>query len=298
MEDLLSLVNHHYLMEFDRAELLRDSGSLAYAAFSGADTYFLRVVKPSLVDTAMAGTNIQVFLQQQGFPVPPVWLTKKGVPYVIGKDGLVVLYTFIEGKDSQPEQDIETIGALVGRLHREMRDYPGTLINRDRQFYIGRYVDFLREKGYPRAEEYAAYGEELWENIKDLPMGYCHGDMYNGNIRKAVDGKLYIHDFDTSCIGFPMYDAALICNSTEYFHFDERALSQSDRLLERFLSGYERYSHFTLPEIHAFHALIALQHFSTQATIVELFGPDCLSDAGIDGQLDWLYRWREQCRGL
>jgi len=28
---------------------------------------------------------------------------------------------------------------------------------------------------------------------------------------------------------------------------------------------------------------------------MEIFGPDCLTDAELDKQLDWLYRWREQC---
>ncbi|WP_322173835.1 phosphotransferase [Acutalibacter caecimuris] len=167
---------------------------------------------------------------------------------------------------------------------------------RDRQFFIGRYVDILRKKGYHRVEEYALYGECLWSKLKTLPMGYCHGDVYCGNLRRAEGGKLYMLDFDTSCKGFPMYDATLICDATEYFRYDEENLARSDRLLERFLPEYGRYSHFTQAEIGAFHALIAMQHFSTQATIVELFGPDCLRDEDIDGQLEWLYRWREQCK--
>ena len=34
-------------------------------------------------------------------------------------------------------------------------------MKRDKYFYISRYIDILREK-YPRAEEFAAYGEALW----------------------------------------------------------------------------------------------------------------------------------------
>jgi hypothetical protein len=40
---------------------------------------------------------------------------------------------------------------------------------------------------------------------------------------------------------------------------------------------------------------MALYHFSLQATIVELFGLDCIDEAFIDKQLDWLYRWKEEC---
>jgi Ser/Thr protein kinase RdoA (MazF antagonist) len=202
---------------------------------------------------------------------------------------------YIEGADCDPEFDIEAIGALVGRLHYEMKDYPGEFIKRDKHFYIGRYIDILRNRKYPRAEEFSQYGERIWEKIKLLPRGYCHGDMYDGNIRKTPNGKLYIHDFDTSCEGFPMYDVTLICDMTEYFNYDERNLSRSNKMLSRFLPEYKKFSPISQAEIDAFHALIALQHFSTQATVMEIFGHYCLNDQELDQQLEWLYRWREQC---
>lgn len=296
--ELLREVNARYPFAFDRLELLRDSGSLAYAVYGEGRKYFLRQVKPSLAEAAAAGTRVQVFLQKRGFPVPAVHLTKEGEPYVPYEDGLLVLYDFLEGEDSRPERDIEAIGALVGRLHREMREYTGTLPVRDKQFYIGRYVDILRKKRYSKAKDYAAYGDALWERLQALPRGYCHGDMYSGNIRRTKDGKLYVHDFDTSCIGFPMYDVALICDATEYFRYAEENLAKSDHLLRRFLPEYERESPISREEAEAFHDLIAMQHFSTQATIVELFGPNCLDDQNIDRQLEWLLRWSRQCQQL
>jgi Ser/Thr protein kinase RdoA (MazF antagonist) len=119
--------------------------------------------------------------------------------------------------------------------------------------------------------------------------------MYDGNIRKTPDGKLYIHDFDTSCDGFPMYDITLICNRTEYFKYDTENFGKSNEVLARFLPEYRKHHSVSQAETDAFHAFIAVQHFSTQATVMALFGNDCLTDAELDSQLDWLYRWREQC---
>ena len=45
----------------------------------------------------------------------------------------------------------------------------------------------------------------------------------------------------------------------------------------------------------AFYDLIALYHFALQATIVEVFGMDCVDNEFFDCQLEWLYQWREQC---
>jgi Ser/Thr protein kinase RdoA (MazF antagonist) len=176
-----------------------------------------------------------------------------------------------------------------------MKDYPGELVKRDEHFFIGRYIEILRNRKYPRAEEFYIYGEQLWDRIKDLPRGFCHGDVYSGNIHKTPDGKLYLLDFDTSCDGFPMYDTTLICDMTKYFHFDERNYDRSKKVLSRFIPEYTKNHPLSQAEMDAFYDLVAIQHFSTQATIMEIFGHDCLNDTELDYQLEWLYRWHEQC---
>ena len=94
-----------------------------------------------------------------------------------------------------------------------------------------------------------------------------------------------------------MYDPALICDMTKYFQFDERNYDRSNKVLARFIPEYKKYNALSQAETAAFHALIAVQHFSTQATIMELFGLDCIDHADMDNQLEWLYRWRGQCDG-
>ena len=112
---------------------------------------------------------------------------------------------------------------------------------------------------------------------------------------KAGGGKFYIVDFDTSCAGFPMYDPTLICNKTDYFDFDEHAYEKSKVILLRFLPEYMKQKSLSQREIDAFFDLIALYHFALQATIIEAYGLDCVDYAFLDKQLDWLYRWRDQC---
>jgi len=128
----------------------------------------------------------------RGFPVPPVIFTKDNLPYVRIDNGLFILYEFVEGSESNPEQDAETIGALIGKLHNMMKEYTGELVKRDKHFFIGRYIDILRRKQYPKVDEFLIYGNVLWNKVRDLPRGYCHGDMYDGNIHKTPDGKFYM----------------------------------------------------------------------------------------------------------
>lgn len=293
--EILNILNKYYPIHFDRNELMRDAGSISYTVLSGNDKYFLRVIKPAFLDTAVMGADIQVFLQCQGFPVPPVIFTKDNLPYVRTNNGLFILYEFVEGSESNPEQDAESIGALVGKLHYTMKEYTGKLIKRDKYFFVGRYIDILRRKEYQKADEFLIYGNALWDKVRDLPRGYCHGDMYDGNIHKTSDGKFYILDFDTSCEGFPMYDPTLICNKTHYFDFDNNGYEKSKGILSRFMPEYLKYNTLDQKEINAFFDLIALYHFALQATVIDNYGIDCVDNAFLDRQLDWLYRWREQC---
>jgi len=296
MEEIIRILNKNYPMRVNRLELVRDMGSSAYMVFACNQKYFLRVLKPAFLDTALNAVNIQVFLQKYDFPVPPIILSKENTPYVQDDKDTYILYEYIEGHESNPEQDAEEIGGLVGRLHHIMKEYSGELVKHDKQFFIGRCTDILRKKQYPRVDEFTAYGEVLWECIKDLPRGFCHGDMYSGNIYKTLDGRLFVLDFDTSCEGFPMYDPTMICNMTKFSVFDERNHDRSNKVLSRFLSEYLRCNSISQLEIDSFYYLIAMQHFAIQAARMEIFGFDCIDNAYLDNQLDWLYRWREQCK--
>jgi len=295
MTDLLRLLNTRYPLRFDSLEFARDSVSTAYTVFAGNQKYFLRHVKPSFTGGAKRGADIQMFLQSRGFPVPPVILTRDGMLYAPDGERLCILYEYIEGKEADPARDAKALGALVGQLHREMKDYPGALEEHGRHFYIDRYIGLLREKQYPKADEFAALGEALWERVKSLPRGYCHGDMYRGNFRKTPGGKIHVLDFDTSCLGLPMYDPALICNRTHYFQFQRAGREKSRRAFGRFLPEYLKYSPLSQIEVNAFYDLIAVYHFALQATILELHGIDSVDDKFLDSQLDWLYRWQAQC---
>ena len=296
---ILNIINENYPVSFDTIEFVRDSGCVAYVVYSNGGKYFLRVTKPMFYDTAVKSLNIHLFLQKQDFAVPQIIFTKDGRPYVQVNDEagayFYVLYEFLEGEEVDPEQDAEEIGAFIGKLHSVMKGYPGELIKNDKHYYLDRYIDIMRSKQYEKIGEFTAYGEALWKRVKGLPYGYCHGDMYRENILKDSDGRLYILDFDTSCEGFPMYDLALICNITDYFELEDDGYVKSQKVYERLLPEYLKYSSLTKAEIEAFYDLIALYHFALQATIIEIFGLDCVDNEFLDRQLGWLYKWREQC---
>lgn len=59
------------------------------------------------------------------------------------------------------------------------------------------------------------------------------------------------------------------------------------------MKSYSKYNHLNF-DIKQLYEFIALRHFQLQATIVEIYGLDCIDEKFIDKQLNWIKQWRKQ----
>jgi len=295
---ILEIMNLHYPMSVVKTELLRKGGNSTYAIYTDHDKYFLKIIGKAFSDTFQQSVDINLFLQQNGFPVPHIHMASGNEPYIQVETNYFILYRFLETSEIDMEKDAEEVGSLIGKLHHLMSNYPCELVRHDKSFYLDRYINILRKKQYPKQEEFAVYSERLWNRIKMIPVSYSHGDMYSGNIQRGIDGKLYILDFDTSCIGFPIYDLALISNQTNYFDYEEEGLPKTTAIFKRILPEYLKYHSLSELEKDSLYDMIALYHFALQATIIEIYGLDCVDNAFFDKQLNWLKQWKIQCNRI
>lgn len=298
---ILSVLRKQHTADMATVAFLRDGGCVSYIVSGGGKKYLLKIVKQAFIDTAKQSVDIMAFLAGRHFPVPRIIRTAEGTPYFAmhegGRESICILFEFIEGREPELGEKMEETGELVGRLHQLMSRYDGSMTFHGKGFFIDRYIDILRRKEYPEEKlaRYIEYGNELWENVKDLPKGYCHGDLHRGNLLLTPSDQLYLLDFDTSCRAFPAYDTMVICDSTDYFRFDPEGFDRAARVYGQFLRGYRKVHAITDAERDAFYTCIAIRHYQLQATIMEIHGLDCVDETFIDGQWDWLMRWKEQC---
>jgi Ser/Thr protein kinase RdoA (MazF antagonist) len=298
---ILSILADSYNINFSALKLLSEGGCVSYCVWDENEKYFMKIIPSAFMDTAKQSLNILMYLEEKGFTSPHVISAKNGFPYIEvdepGGKTFWVLFDFIEGREPEEGEDVEVIGALVGQLHSITRKYKGSLPERGKEFFIDRYINILKKKKYDtnKTKMFRQYGDTLWKRVENLPRGFSDGDMHRGNILRTSSGKYYLLDFDTSCNAFPIYDIMIICNSTNYFDFDEKGYQKSKDTYESFLKGYTKYCTLSDMEIKAFYDLIAIYHYQLQATIIEIYGLDCVDDKFLDNQLDWLMRWREQC---
>lgn len=292
---ILAQLNTFYNNHFTKIAFVRDSGCIAYEVFSDSNKYFLRITKPNFSDTAIQSINIHLYLQSHNFSVPRIIFTKEQTAYIKSETRYLILYEYINGESCNPELDAESLGAFIGKLHEVMRSYQGKLPKCDRHFYIERYIQIMAKKQYKNIESFSKLGDFLWEKVKDLPRGFCHGDLYRGNILKTVEGRFYLLDFDTFCEGFLLYDPALLCNMTDYFDLKDDEFEKTKNVFVRFTSTYEKVAPLCQKEKDEFFDMIAVYHFALQATIIEIFGINCVDNNFFDRQLKWLQKWQLKC---
>ena len=293
LQDILAL---NYGIESPSLEFLREGGTTTYIV-NGRTKYLLKVIGSAFSDTARQSASIMRYLEENGFPVPKTILTNSVEAFfeteIDGEKKLIVLMEFIAGDEPELEKCASEVGRLVGRFHQLMEEYPSELVYRDKEFFIGRYIEFLRKKKYPRIKEYEELGERLWDKVKNLPQGNCHGDLHRGNLLQNADGKIYLVDFDTACKASVMFDVMVMCDMTDYFNLKQEDIELTKVVYREFLSGYVGYHKLSREEILSFPYWVAIRHFQLQATILEIYGVDCIDEGFIDGQLYWLNKWQE-----
>ena len=88
-----------------------------------------------------------------------------------------------------------------------------------------------------------------------------------------------------------MFDVMVTCDVTDYFRLKPEDVSLTKEVYQKFLSGYSEYRALSQEEILSFPYWVAIRHFQLQATILEIYGIDCINEGFIDGQLYWLKEW-------
>ena len=293
---LQKILTKEYGIDSPSLEFLREGGSHTYVV-NGKNKYLLKVIGSAFSDTARQSISIMRYLEGNGFLAPKTMLTKSGEAFfeteTDGEKKLIVLMEFIDGDEPDMEICAADVGGLVGRFHQLMEKYPEDTVPKGKEFFIGRYLECLRKKNYPRIAEYEELGERLWDKVKYLPQGKCHGDLHRGNLLQNTDGQIFLVDFDTVCRAPFMFDVMVMCDMTDYFNLKPEDIALTKEVYRKFLSGYSGYHALSREEISSFPYWVAIRHFQLQATILEIYGIDCIDEGFIDGQLWWLNRWQE-----
>ncbi|MER5821458.1 phosphotransferase [Streptomyces mirabilis] len=93
---------------------------------------FVKVMRPGTDERDVRATvHLACFARSGGLPVPRIWLARDGVPLVHYDDRVLTVQEYVDGTPASARPltvtQAEELGGVIGRLHRRLACYPGTL---------------------------------------------------------------------------------------------------------------------------------------------------------------------------
>lgn len=288
---LLKKLNKEYEIEFAELKLIRDWIGKAYAATAaGGKRYVLKLFRPQYAAEAVMSAGVMTHLRHNGVSVPEVIATRSGAPEFECSGMTAVLYEFIEGDEVESDGRLSELGDLSRRMAECMAGYRGDVPVHGKEFFIDRYTAIMRRIGYPRAREFEQLGQRLWAQVAQLPIAFCHGDFHCGNMFLR-GGETMVYDFDACALCTPAYDAATICDATDYFSLEPENFSGGYRRTLENAREFAKGRGLSEAELNAVPACVAIRHYDIQATIIEVVGHGHPDFDFLDSQLEWLQSW-------
>jgi len=310
--DLLKFINQQYAIKGEKIRLYRASQGRIFFIKCSSGRKVFKLYMPTWTEYAIQTTRIIPYLDGCGYPVVHIIPAVSGEMYVTvdRPEGscVGVLFEYAHGKNTElwnwGEYDkplvisplMRQFSRQVAVMHRLMDNYKKPLIYRGRQQYFDDMIYFMRRDNYDEAKtrDFEEYGNELWRMMEKCTLGFCHDDMHSGNT-KYRDGKFIWMDFDRASLSYPIIDLSWMSNNANFVVFDERALETSRRLFDEAYAGYSMERTLTNNDIAAVFHFIAIEHLDANDMIIKNYG---INKEFMDGQHDWLMRWREACNRL
>jgi len=295
--DFLVEIQLHYGNNFEKLNMIRDWIGQVYEVTNENKRYIAKVFRKEHTKQALQSVEVMTYLKDNNFPVPSIITTLDGNKYFVYKHQVVVLYEYIDEEFVDKASNLYTLGKQSGWMRKLMESYLGEVTNHGYEFFINRYLDIMKMKKYQGTNKFVELGNYLWENVKDLPHGFIHGDLHVGNMFQSKN-EIVFFDFDACAIASPVYDIATTCDATDYFDLSEdnfkNGFIQTQKNVTEFLKGYENYFNLSKEEEKAVYNFIAIRHFDIQATIIESQGLACVDEQFLEDQYLWLGKWVER----
>jgi Ser/Thr protein kinase RdoA (MazF antagonist) len=265
---LKALVESEYGLIFDDFTLYRDIGGAVYFSNTPTQKYVFKLSIAPYSEKAMKAARIIKFLKQNDFSVVSIVPAKSEELFINVEmpegNRIGTLFEFIEGSTAN-HNDIYEIGRLTGKLHgllsRYNDDVPKSF---NKSALVGLLPVMLRNisQDNEKTDHLEAYGQALWNKVKDEPLGIIHGDWDMGNIIKQGTAFQVI-DFDNVSIAPLAYDAASICNRIDYMKVNESDIEATRKAIEEFNKGYQKERDFGF-EVEKILDFIAVKRYEAQ----------------------------------
>lgn len=226
--------------------------------------------------------------------------TVQGVRY-----GVLFTSVGVQAMDELTENDElnERLGAYLGRIHQAWDDFVPTDNSHklDAANVLDGSLQHIRELSSQYHFDFEflhdvsnRLKQRLQQLSKTKPaFGFCHGDLYSGNIRMSKSQEPIAFDFDFSGQCWRMYDIALYANAFGLGCSPE-GIEKRERRKSAFMEGYSRIQTVSEEMIHSMDLFVPYRRIFNIGTIycgmANTFG-DHFAINNTNRDIDLLKKW-------
>lgn len=294
MTELKDKIQELYEIKTGQVKLFRSMIGLVYIV--GENDYVFKVYRKSNYNSARKSVDVLNFLKSCNFPAA-VAIPDKDGEFIVNlptQKGVCagVMFEYIRGTEPDKTKDIRRLGEYTGELHNIMKGYSDKIDCFPKEIYLYDFIALLAEKGFCEKKTHVIklIADELWDRIKDLPKGFCHGDFHTGNIIRDSCGIYRSFDFDECSCDFPVMDIASICDASSFNNFKTTDAEKTAKLVDEFLKGYGKYNSVNERELTRVNAFILIRHFQIIARIARNTGLDRIRLDFLEQQYNWILK--------
>ena len=189
-----------------------------------------------------------------GLPVPSVVRTNAAATSILVQGKQALLSRFLHGSHvTNPTQaQLRAVGRFLGRLHRiDYKPSDGVTLYPRNPEWLRSSMDALQPHlsftQQTRLNQATSACEELFqrEDIRSLPWGTVHGDLFRDNVLFTEQGLSGVLDFHHAASGYFLFDLAVAAND---WCTHANGLLDQDRTLA-LLRGYHQQRPLTEQEV-------------------------------------------------
>jgi homoserine kinase type II len=247
-----------WLRDFAIGELVKLKGIAAgitntnYFVITAQQKYVLTIFEKHSVDELPYFVSLMAHLAKYGVPCPTPVEDKHGVALheLKGKPALMV--TCLNGEDvSTPNLvQVKQVASTLAKMHLAGESFTQLGVNQRGQDWFDATAKIVMPK-LDAADQKLLTSELSYQqslDVKSLPRGVVHGDLFRDNVLFDGDKLGGFIDFYYACNDILIYDVAIAINEWCLHHNGSDLGSIDQEKTQAFLDAYQALRPFTAPE--------------------------------------------------
>jgi homoserine kinase type II len=248
-----------WLRDFAIGEILELRGIAAgitntnYFVITQNNRYVLTIFEKNKLEELPYFVALMAHLAKQGVLCPAPIADKNGVALHLLKGKPALMVSCLKGVDvatpSLPQ--VEQVALALAKLHLAGQSFTQTGVNQRAPDWFAATAQKVLPKMLDKSEQTLLKSElEFQQNcdVKALPRGVVHGDLFRDNVLFDGDQLGGIIDFYYACDDFLLYDVAIAVNEWCLNHNGSDLGLVNDEKMETFLAAYQTLRPFDATE--------------------------------------------------